>query len=422
MNKLLLGKYQVVKNLGGGINSRVYLATDKSGSFVVVKLLPRTFAVDPKVQEEVFNREVGILKKFSSPAVPSLIDAGLSSSDNCFYIVSEYVPGESLSDVLMREKSLSAKKTIIVAMETLAVLDFYHSRGLIHRDLKPQNIIILEDHTVRIIDFGIAKDLALKGGTTLIGKNLGTPEYASPEVAGAEEIDHRSDLYSVGAIMYECLAGYPPFKGKSPMHTLLMVLTAKPQPLQFREDTPPELEEVVFKALQKKKADRFASAEEFLRSLEKCLDIVSSGYVRQRAAATPATSTLVKPSSKVMNDKTVIYCLDDQVFILNILKHILSSSGFEVLTFTSWDNLHEALCQQVPDIVVTDVQMPEVNGVKVCSMLKQAFPSLKVVLFSNVYENDLALLSAEAGADDWISKSWTPDVWLKKIQEIQAKN
>lgn len=420
MQKVVLGKYKVLDVLGSGLGSKVFLTELEDKKFVVKLLLP-SFAVDSRIQEEIFKREVHALSKLQSPLVPKLVDYGFDKLENAFYLVTEYIKGERLSEILAREGQLPALKTLEISAGVLAALDYYHQKGLVHRDVKPSNIIISEDEIIRLVDFGIAKDLGEFNNITLVNSNIGTPEYVSPEMANSEETDYRSDFYSLGVVLYECLAGTTPFKSKSPMHTLLLVLTASPPPLPFREDIPPELEEIVMKALAKKKSDRHQSSEEFLADIQRCYEIIKKGFVRKRDEVEVQKE---KPKVTIRERKSqnpVIYCLDDQVFILNILKHILSTQGYEVVTFTNWDSLHEALEDYLPDLVVTDVQMPEVNGVRVCQLLKQAYPGLKVVLFSNVYEDDLAKLQVEAGADSWISKSWTPDVWLTRINEIFYK-
>ncbi len=419
MQKPLLGKYNVLKTLGSGLGSKVFL-TEHGGERFVVKLLTSSLTIDTRIQEEVFNREVNALLKLQSPLVPKLIEYGFDKSHNAFFLVTEYIEGDSLSSLLEREGSLSALRSIEICAEVLAVLDFYHSKGLVHRDVKPSNIIISKDQIVRLVDFGIAKDFTNASKLTLVNTNLGTPEYISPEIANNEETDHRSDFFSLGVVLYECLAGKTPFKSKSPMHTLLLVLTSNPPKLPYREDVPPELEQVINKALAKNREKRYQSADEFLEDLKKCYDIIKSGYKRQLETETKEDFQK-QPIKKRKPTTPLIYCLDDQIFILNILKHILGSHGFEVFTFSTWDDLHKAMDEDIPDLVITDVQMPEVNGVRVCQLLKQAYPSLKVILFSNVYEDELANLSIQAGANAWISKSWTPDVWLSKICEILSK-
>lgn len=405
------------------MGSKVFLAESTDGNQVALKLLTSTFAVDQRIQKEVFNREVDILRKFGCPAVPKLLEAGFDEKEGTFYLVSEYIRGSSLREILQMRGALSSIETIKIIAELLATLDFYHSHLLVHRDVKPANVIVTDNDELRLVDFGIAKDLTRASEITLVGKNLGTPEYMSPEMASGEETDHRTDLYSTGVILYECLAGTTPFKAKSAMHTLLMVLTATPPALPFREDVPVELEEILKKALAKKKENRYESAEEFIKDLQTAYKIISQGFTRSQPAHLSAeVKEQAKPSSESVSpkrrQKQLIYCLDDQVFILNILKHILSAQGFETHVFNTWDHLHEALQQDLPDLVITDIQMPEVNGVKVCRLLKQAFPNLKVILFSNIYEDDLANLCKEAEANDWISKSWTPDIWLSKVLSI----
>lgn len=415
---LFLNRYELVGSLSSSTRNKVYQAIDiQTGKAVVIKLYQTHLFRHRDLAVKVFEREVSILNKIASPAIPELIDFGKTSSGD-LYLITEYISGKTLKEIM--QEGVDVFRFLEIILQLLSILDFVHNRGLIHRDIKPVNIIVNPEGNLYLLDFGIAKDLETRSDYTLTGEPLGSPEYVSPELANSEKTDFRTDLYSVAVMLYEYFAGKPPFTGKNSVHTLLLVMTANPPALDPKPELIEELEQVIFKGLAKKPQDRFSSAEDMLREIEQCYSLLKRGKRRntQTTSTTKAGPSTNLRSAEDSTSKTVpdILCLDDQVFILNILRHILTSRGHNSTTCLTWDELHKYLQEGLPRLVITDVQMPEVNGVKVCQLLKSSFPDLKVVLFSNVPEEDLEQLAKEAKADGWISKSWTPDIWLKNIE------
>src|SRR6058998_1308719 len=207
--------YQVERELGGGGMSRVFLATEASlHRAVVIKLLPPEFASE--VSEARFKQEIELAAHLQHPNILPVLSAG-AKGDLLFYVM-PFVSGESLRHRLTREGKLPVADAVRLLHEIADALAYAHAEGVIHRDIKPENILLLGSHAV-LMDFGVARALTASrsgGRLTETGISVGTPAYMSPEqAAGEQELDSRSDLYSLGCVLYEMLAGQPPFTGRS---------------------------------------------------------------------------------------------------------------------------------------------------------------------------------------------------------------
>ena len=263
----LVDRYDVIREIGRGGWAVVYLATDRRHDRpVAIKvLLPELAAV---VGTTRFLREIAVVAHLDHPHIIPLYDSGEVAG--LPYYVMRYVEGESLHNRILREKQLSLEETVELTGQVAAALDYAHSRGFIHRDIKPQNILLAEGGPL-VADFGLAIALATTGGEKLTGTGLavGSLQYMSPEqAAGTGRVDHRTDIYSLGCLVYEALVGEPPFSGRTPQavvarHTLEPV----PDLRVVRSTIPPEMEQAVKKALAKIPADRFRSASDFAQAL-----------------------------------------------------------------------------------------------------------------------------------------------------------
>ena len=284
LGRIFLGRYEAVKLLGEGGMGRVYLAKQTDlGRQVVVKVMHDHIAADPKFRER-FQRETLLMARFQHPNVVTLFDASLSDPQGpC--IVMEYIRGVTLDTLLHRNNRLSPARVGRLLGQLCEALQAAHQEGIVHRDLKPANLMVVDPDTpyekVKVMDFGLAKmvdvnPMAYQKKPTDTGMDfaVGTPGYISPEQVRGEEIDHRSDLYSVGVILFELLTGRLPFTGDETMDVLLAHATEPPPTfasLGASSWVPPAIEAVVQSCLAKNPADRPASARDLAEQYEKAL-------------------------------------------------------------------------------------------------------------------------------------------------------
>jgi eukaryotic-like serine/threonine-protein kinase len=263
----LADRYTIQRELGAGGMATVYLAHDiKHDRDVAIKVLrPELAAV---IGADRFLSEIRTTANLQHPHILPLFDSG--AADGFLFYVMPFIEGESLRDRLMREKQLPINDSVRIATEVASALDYAHRHGVIHRDIKPENIL-LHDGRALVADFGIALAASKAGGSrmTETGMSLGTPQYMSPEQAmGERDITARSDVYALGAVLYEMLLGEPPFTGPTAQAIVAKVMTEKPSDIiARRERVPLHVEDATFTALEKLPADRFATAAQFADAL-----------------------------------------------------------------------------------------------------------------------------------------------------------
>src|SRR3989441_1231856 len=261
--------YRIDKELGGGGMSRVFLAEEvRLGRQVVVKVLPPELAAG--VSADRFEREIRLAAALQHPHIVPLLTAG--SQGDLLYYVMPHIAGESLRARIAHEHALPVGETVRILRDVCDALAYAHAHGIVHRDVKPDNVLLSGKHAL-VTDFGVAKAVSSSSGAgplTSLGMALGPPAYMAPEqAAGDPNVDHRADLYALGALGYELLAGRPPFSGLSPQALLAAQVTATPDPVtQHRDSVPPVLAGVIMRCLAKHPADRPQSAEELLSQLE----------------------------------------------------------------------------------------------------------------------------------------------------------
>ena len=262
----LSGRYRIERELGRGGMATVYLAFDeRHDRAVALKVLRAEVAT--ALGPERFLREIAITARLDHPHVLTLIDSG-EAAGFLFYVV-PYVRGESLRTRLTREQQLPVADAVRITQQVASALDYAHRHGIVHRDIKPENILLHEGEAM-VADFGIALALdAAADRLTGTGISVGTPAYMSPEQAeGDRALDARSDVYSLGAVLYEMLAGEPPHTGPTAQAIIAKLLTQPPIRLHVvRGDVPPEIDGAIATALAKAPAARFASAAEFAAAL-----------------------------------------------------------------------------------------------------------------------------------------------------------
>ncbi len=258
--------YRILELVGGGGFADVYLGRDlRSNTVVAVKILHEHFARDPAIVQR-FLREAQFAQTLVEPHVVRVLDAGQEGS--LHFIVMEYVQGHTLARLIQDRGQLPVDEAVEYVRQMLQAVGAAHRAGIIHRDIKPQNVMVTAGGLVKVMDFGIAKDVGAATGTQTT-MYLGTPRYMSPEQANGERATARSDLYAVAITLFELLSGQPPFNSDTPWKILNLQVNAEPPPIsRFRSDVPPLVEQVLAKGLQKDPKRRFQSAEEMLDALE----------------------------------------------------------------------------------------------------------------------------------------------------------
>jgi eukaryotic-like serine/threonine-protein kinase len=265
--RLLGGRYQVGELLGYGGMAEVHRGRDlRLGRDVAIKMLRSDLARDATFQER-FRREAQNSAALNHPAIVAVYDTGeetSSTGERQPFIVMEFVPGHTLKEELAAQQRIPTRRALEIVADIDAALEFSHRHGIIHRDIKPGNVMITGNGQVKVMDFGIARALA-SGATTMTQTSavIGTAQYLSPEQARGESVDARSDVYAAGCVLFELLVGHPPFVGDSPVSVAYQHVREQPRaPSDINPEVPPEVDAIVLKALAKNPVNRYQSAQE----------------------------------------------------------------------------------------------------------------------------------------------------------------
>jgi serine/threonine-protein kinase len=265
--RLLGGRYQVGELLGYGGMAEVHRGRDlRLGRDVAIKMLRTDLARDATFQER-FRREAQNAAALNHPAIVAVYDTGeevSSTGEKIPFIVMEFVNGRTLKEVLAAEQRIQPRRALEIIADICAALEFSHRHGIIHRDIKPGNVMLTQNGQVKVMDFGIARALA-SGATTMTQTSavIGTAQYLSPEQARGEAVDARSDVYAAGCVLFELLVGHPPFVGDSPVSVAYQHVREDPRaPSDINREVPPDVDAIVLKALAKNPLNRYQSAQE----------------------------------------------------------------------------------------------------------------------------------------------------------------
>lgn len=266
-----VGRYEIVDELGAGSMSRVYLAHDPNlDRQVALKIVLQGFSLDNREQTELERRfllEARAAGKLSHPGIVRVYDAATDPERGIPFIAMEWVQGTSLRSLLEDQERLSGPATLDILVQVARALDYAHRAGRIHRDIKPSNILIGSDGVAKVSDFGVAK--IVSESHTISGQVLGTPAYMSPEQVRDEPLDGRSDLFSLGAVLYQCVSGTTPFGGDTLVQVVYKILNVDPRPLQLPVGAAwGQLGKIVDRSLQKDPACRFQTGLEFAEAME----------------------------------------------------------------------------------------------------------------------------------------------------------
>jgi serine/threonine protein kinase len=291
------GRYEIVAELGRGAMGVVYQARDPQIDRLVALKTFSLFNQEPEQEEEFRQRfvfEAQAAGRLQHPGIVAVFDVGEETESHESFIVLEYVAGESLSRILSREKKLSLPRALNLAEEIAEALDYANSQGVVHRDIKPANILITQEGRAKIADFGIAKlNLA---HFTLPGRLLGTPAYMAPEQLVGEAVDGRSDLFSLGVILYVMVTGHSPFHGNSATTVCFKVVNREPMPASaFDLDLPRALDPIISKAVAKDPAERYQRGADFASDLRQLRQQYTGSSTGFQVPHSPADTKSFRP-------------------------------------------------------------------------------------------------------------------------------
>ncbi|HVT93615.1 MAG TPA: protein kinase [Bryobacteraceae bacterium] len=402
-----LGHYKLVSRLGQGGMGQVFLAIDERlGRKVALKALLPELEGDQE-RTDRFLQEAKIASSLSHPNVAALHEIGEAAGLR--FLALEYVEGESLQQKLAGEP-LPLNEILSIARQIADALDAAHSLGIIHRDIKPGNVIVTPRGHVKLLDFGLAKtegrvDTETQLVTTA-GALVGTVMYMSPEQALGRTLDHRTDLFSLGAVMYQMITGRLPFGGANAQETIAHILQSQPEAIaRFNYDTPETLERIVRKCLEKDRERRYATARDLLVDLESA-EREASARTSQALLANPARSELT----------AVI--VDDEELARGLLREYLSTvpdiriaaecaNGFEAV---------KAVAETRPDLIFLDVQMPKLDGFEVLELIGNEI----AVIFVTAYDV-YAMRAFDAHAVDYLLKPFSMERFRTALERVRQR-
>jgi len=317
IGKKLDGRYEITELIGEGGMADVYKAVDVvDGKEVAVKILKKEFAESEEFLRR-FRNESKAIAVLSHPNIVKIYDVGFS--EKIQFIVMEYIDGITLKEYMESERVLNWKDSVHFVTQILRALQHAHERGIVHRDIKPQNIMMFTDGTIKVMDFGIAK-FAREEGRTATDQAIGTVHYISPEQARGDVTDAKSDLYSVGVMLYEMLTGQKPFDTDNPVSIAVMHMQNIAElPRHINPDIPEHIEEIIVHAMEKNPNDRYQTANEMIRDIDrfKADPYVNFGYIKKSPEeSTRYFSAVQNPDSAVYEDEEEYegdnYLYDDQ--------------------------------------------------------------------------------------------------------------
>src|SRR5487761_2005612 len=298
-----IGHYRLLGTLGRGGMGVVYKGYETSlNRYVAIKVLAESLAHDESVKER-FLREARSMAALNDPHIISIYFIGDDAGQT--YFVMEFVDGESLGSLLKREGKLNPEQAAKIVWQTAQGLATAHDKGVIHRDIKPGNLMITSRGAVKIADFGIAlssQDFSKK--LTSTGEFGGTPGYLSPEVCQGKPVDQRSDIFSLGIVLFECLAGRMPFTDESPLGLMLEVVKAEiPDVRTLNSDVDPELERILSRMVAKDPADRYQSCQDLVADLGRHPLVAKGGPITLQTKMSPAAATMVGQKTPVSGQR-----------------------------------------------------------------------------------------------------------------------
>ena len=411
-------RYEIIELIGEGATAIVYRGLDtRLQREVAIKVL---LSYVDKTTRERFEREALAAARLNHPSIMAIYDVG--SDGDKHYLVTELIEGRSLFSFIPATPVTTAE----FGRQICLALDYAHRQGLIHRDIKPANIHITQSGQIKIMDFG----LAITGETkrvTAMGRIIGTPAYLSPEQAQGLTLDSRTDIYSLGVVLYELVTGVLPFDADDIGVLLLQQVKKEPTPpSQLSDDIPTGLEQVILRALRKQPEDRFATAGEMAAALAavsagKSPDLTPNNEAQ--AEEIPATQTDTPPTQVSPRPNVIRVALADDHRILRTSLALYLDDTQEIQVVGEADDgaqAMEVVQDQQPDVILLDLNMPGVSGLEILPEIRKKYPDLKVLVLTGRDEDMYIMRALRAGAHGYILKTTGEEQLVQAVKDVMA--
>jgi CheY-like chemotaxis protein len=388
------GRYEIQKEIGRGGMGVVFLARDRElDTRVAVKFLPAALARSEEALDAL-RTEAKLAMSLSHPNIVRLHT--LETSGSSKFLVMEYVDGPCLWDVLDEKGSIPLQQVLEYASNACAALDYAHSEGVVHRDIKPGNFLLDSKGLLKLADFGIAQRIRKAVSRAESKIIIGTPMYMSPEHIMGREVDHRSDIYSLGTVIYEMLTGLPPFISGD---IEAKVILDDPRPILH---IPEYSNSAIMKALQKNPDDRWQSAAAFYEGL-------AHGVPETPAPAAPplAWPQRVAPATPPPGGPYRVLAADDEEDIRELVALMLAGRGYEVDTARDGIDALDKAAGKDYNLIVLDIMMPGMNGIQALVRLRNAGRDTPVLMLTALSDQKHVLESYRSGADYYMVKPFT---------------
>ncbi len=374
IGRLVMGRYRVEELVGTGGMSLVYRAKDiKTGRYVAVKFLRDEFSKDEEFLRR-FAREAKAVESMAHPNIVALIDAGEEDGKHC--LIMEYVDGITLKELITEKGRVPEHEAVAIATCVCRALSHAHARQIVHRDIKPQNILINSEGVVKVADFGIARALNAETMTSTDAGVMGSVHYFSPEQARGGLTDEKSDLYSLGVVLYDMVVGHVPFDGETPVTIALAHIQEAPRrPRRFYADISPALEDIILKAMEKDKTWRYDSAKAMEADLMRAVKQPEGGFVQKRPPLMEGGTTRVGMMAIQREEPQTNRIVVTTDKVVRVATLTLISVAIAFLAFMVTSQVRSIIYDEVVPAVVG---MPSSEGVR----------HLQVLGFEPVLEED----------------------------------
>lgn len=407
----LQGRYTIEKLIGEGATATVYLARDERlGRRVAIKVLLPYVKATAKAR---FSREAQSAAALNHPNIMAIYDE--VEEEDYHFLVVEYIEGTPLSEFVPSAPEV----TVNMGVQICAALDYAHRMNIVHRDIKPANIIISTDGTLKIMDFGLAMGRDAKH-ITAHGSIIGTPAYLSPEQARGHALDHRTDLYSLGVLLYELSTGRLPFDTNDISALLLQKVSGSPAPPQSLEPGIPDwLNNAIMRALERDPDKRFQTAAEFAQALGQHLPPGATletpehhAPALQAEPAPPAKKEIrmVVADDHVILRTSIAFYLNDQPDITVVAE---AGSGTETL---------QLMQAHQPDLLLLDLNMPDRSGMDILPQIRQECPNSRVLILTGRTEDAFVMRALQAGAHGYLLKTSSQEELLDAVYKVARGN